>query len=73
MVNMKHLTGLKLAHPEMNDGYFEIMVFIGADYYWSIVQDGAIRENGPLLSSKKSGTYFPDLQLDATRNRRLLQ
>ena len=45
--DMKHLTGLKLAHPATNDGYFEIMVLIVADYYWSIIQDRVIRGNGP--------------------------
>ena len=55
MENMKHLTGLKLAHPAMNDGYFEIMVLIGADYYWSIVQDRVIRGNGPTAVESKIG------------------
>ena len=32
MQNMRHLMGLKLAHPAMNDWYFEIMVLIEADY-----------------------------------------
>ena len=31
--DMKQLTGPKLAHPAINDGYFEIMVLIEADYY----------------------------------------
>ena len=53
--NMKHLTGLKLVHPAMNDGYFEIMVLIGADYYWSIVQDRVIRGNGPTAVESKIG------------------
>ena len=55
MENMKHLTGLKLAHPAMNDGYFDIMVLIGADYYWSIVQDRVIRGNGPTAVESKIG------------------
>ena len=45
--NMRHLTGLKLALPAMNDGYFEIMVLIGTDYHWSVVQDRVARGNGP--------------------------
>ena len=53
--NMKHLTGLKLAHPATNDGYFEIMVLIGADYYWNIVQDRVIRGNGFTAVESKIG------------------
>ena len=56
--NMRHLTGLKLAHPAMNDWYFEIMVLIEADYYWSVVQDRVVRGNG--RTAADSGTYFLD-------------
>ena len=51
----KHLAGLRLSHPAMNDGYFEIMMQIGADYYWSIVQDRVIRGNGPTAVQSKLG------------------
>ena len=51
---MSPLTGPKLAHPAMNDGYFEIMVLIGADYYWTVVQDRVVRGNGPTAVESKS-------------------
>ena len=52
---MKHLAGLKLAHLLMDDGYFEITMLIGADYYWSIVQDSVIRGDGPTAVPSKIG------------------
>ena len=52
---MKHLPVLKLAHPLMDDGYFEITMLIGADYYWSIVQDSVNRGDGPTAVQSKNG------------------
>ena len=37
-----HLRGLKLAHPITNEHNFHISVLIGADYYWSFVEDKII-------------------------------
>ncbi|MES9974415.1 MAG: DUF1759 domain-containing protein [Candidatus Thiodiazotropha sp.] len=61
---MSHLKGLKLAHPAMNDGYFEIMMLIGADYYWAIVQDRVVRGNGPTAVESKLG-YLLSGPIDA--------
>ena len=55
MKNMRHLAGPKLAHPAMNDEYIEFMVLIGADYYWSAVQDKVVRGNGPTAADSKIG------------------
>ena len=35
-----YLCGLKLAHPITNEENFQISVLIGADYYWTFVEDG---------------------------------
>ena len=37
-----HLQGLTLAHPVMDIKDFEILLLIGADYYWSIMEDTII-------------------------------
>ena len=55
VVNMKHLRGLKLAHPVSADGNFNINCLIGADYYWQIVGDKIIRGNGPTAVESKIG------------------
>ena len=39
----------------MDDGYSEITMLIGADYYWSIVQDNVIRGDGPTAVQSKLG------------------
>ena len=39
----------------MDDGYFEITMLIGADYYWSIVEDNVIRGDGPTAVQSKLG------------------
>ncbi|XP_063420482.1 uncharacterized protein LOC134705689 [Mytilus trossulus] len=55
VVNMRHLHGLKLAHPITEDDMFDINLLIGADYYWSIVGDKIIRGNGPTAVESKLG------------------
>ena len=40
-----YLQGLTLAHPIMNDSNFEVSLLIGADYYWSTVEDKIVRGN----------------------------
>ena len=53
--NSTHLSGLKLAHPFMEEGQFEISVLVGADFYWNIVQDDVVRGNGPTAVQSKLG------------------
>ena len=55
VVNMRHLKGLKLAHPVSADETFHINFLIGADYYWQIVGDNIIRGNGPTAVESKIG------------------
>ena len=50
-----HLKGLQLAHPITENESFEISVLIGADYYWSFVQDHIIRGDGPTAVQSKLG------------------
>ena len=50
-----HLQGLTLAHPVMNTKDFEISLLIGADYYWSVVEDTIIRGDGPTAMKSKLG------------------
>ena len=45
---ISHLKGLQLALPITENENFEISVLIGADYYWSFVQDHIIRGDGPI-------------------------
>ena len=50
-----HLQGLTLAHPTKHTSDFEISLLIGADSYWTIVQDHIIRGNGPTAIESKLG------------------
>ena len=50
-----HLKGLQLARPITENESFEISVLIGADYYWSFVQDHVIRGDGPTAVQSKLG------------------
>lgn len=50
-----HLKGLQLAHPITENENFEISVLIGADHYWSFVQDHVIRGDGPTAVQSKLG------------------
>ena len=52
--NYDYLKDLKLAHS-IEKGVFEIDMLIGADYYWSIVEDKIIRGPGPTAVSSKLG------------------
>ena len=45
--NLPYLRGLQLAHPVTHEEKFNISLLVGADYYWSIVQDDVVRGNGP--------------------------
>ena len=50
-----YLKGLHLAHPVTNSDDFTIELLIGADFYWSIVQDEVIRGDGPTAIKSKIG------------------
>ena len=52
---MPHLKGLKLANPVTNSDEFLVSVLIGADFYWSFVQDNIIRGNGPTAQQSRLG------------------
>jgi len=42
-----YLRDLKLAHPVTEDDSFEINILVGADHYWTFIQDRIIRGDGP--------------------------
>ena len=50
-----HLKSLQLAHAIIENENFEISVLIGADYYWSFVQDHIIRGDGLTAVQSKLG------------------
>ncbi|XP_063436301.1 uncharacterized protein LOC134717737 [Mytilus trossulus] len=52
---LQYLRGLRLAHPICAEDKFNISLLIGADYYWSIVEDEIIRGNGPTAVKSKIG------------------
>ena len=47
--------GIKLAHPMTDDENFEISILIGADYYWTFVEDHTIRGTGSTTAASKLG------------------
>ena len=70
-VNFPYLQGLTLAHPVTHTSDFEISLFIGADLYWSIVEDHIIRGHGPTAMQSKlgyllSGPITPPHTVDKT-------
>ena len=50
-----YLKNLQLAHPVSEDDNFEISVLVGADYYWTFIQDQIIRGNGPTAVKSRLG------------------
>ncbi|XP_053387257.1 uncharacterized protein LOC128551020 [Mercenaria mercenaria] len=52
---LSYLKGLKLAHPVHTSDDFNIEILVGADFYWTIVQDEVIRGNGPTAIQSKLG------------------
>ncbi|VDI10348.1 Hypothetical predicted protein, partial [Mytilus galloprovincialis] len=52
---LPYLKGLRLANPVTEDRKFELSLLIGADYYWSIVQDHVIRGDGPTAVKSRLG------------------
>ncbi|XP_071153540.1 uncharacterized protein [Mytilus edulis] len=52
---LTYLSGIKLGHPVTADENFEMSILIGADYFWSIVQNDIIRGEGPTAVQSKIG------------------
>ena len=50
-----YLKNLQLAHPVTEDDNFDINVLVGADYYWTFIQDQIIRGNGPTAVKSRLG------------------
>ena len=67
---LPYLHGLDLAHSIMHSSDFEVTVLIGADFYWQIVQDKIIHENGPTAAQLKLGYLLsgPTPSLNSTRD-----
>ena len=55
VANLPYLSGIKLAHPITNNDNFEVSLLIGADYYWSIVENHVIRGEGPTAVKSRIG------------------
>ncbi len=54
--SLPHLRDLDLAHPTVNSKMFQAELLIGADFYWSIVQDETpIRGDGPVAVRSRIG------------------
>ena len=51
----KHLQGLRLAHPIMQDETFRIDILIGSDFYYKIILDRIIRGTGPVAVESRLG------------------
>jgi len=49
------LKDLQLAHPVTEDDSFEIRILVGADYYWTFIQDHIIRGDGPTAVQSRLG------------------
>ncbi|XP_057379622.1 uncharacterized protein LOC130701716 [Daphnia carinata] len=52
---LPHLQDLHLAHPPTTNTPFTVDILIGADSYWSIVEDGNIHGTGPTAVSSFIG------------------
>ena len=52
---LPYLKDLPLAHPVTTDRQFQISLLIGADHYWSIIENHIIRGNGPTAMKSKIG------------------
>ena len=52
---LPYLKGLDLTHAVSDNQEFDISVLIGADFYWSIVQETVIRGPGPTAVESKLG------------------
>ena len=67
---MPYLKHLQLAHPVTEDDSFEINILVGADYYWTFVQDQVICGDGPAAVKSRLGYLLsgPLLQPSAAVN-----
>ena len=52
---LPYLKDLRLAHPITEDDNFEITILVGADYYWTFVQDQVIHGDGPTAVKSRLG------------------
>ena len=52
---LPYLRGLKLANPVSDELEFPVSILIGADHYWSFVQDHIIRGDGPTAQQSRLG------------------
>ena len=52
---LPYLKGLDLTYAVSDNQEFDISVLIGADFYWSIVQEKVIRGPGPTAVESKLG------------------
>ena len=67
-----YLQELDLAHPITHTSNFEITLLIGADFYWTIVQNEIIRGGGPTAVQSKLG-YLLSGPLPSSESTRDLQ
>ena len=50
LMHLPHIMAIKLDHPVTED---EIPILIGADYYWTFIEDQVIRGKGPTAAASK--------------------
>ena len=55
ITQLSYLKDIPLAHPVTTEQHFQISLLIGADYYWSIIENHIIRGNGPTAVKSKIG------------------
>jgi len=55
---MPYLRDLQLAHSVIKDDSFEISILVGADHYWTLIQDHIIHCDGPIAVQSHLG-YLP--------------
>ena len=67
-----YLQELDLAHPITHTSDFEITLLIGADFYWTIVQNEIIRGDGPTAVQSKL-SYLLSCPLPSSESTRDLQ
>ena len=70
-LQLPYLRGLTLAHPITAAENFEILLLVGADFYWELVGDHIIRGEGPTAMSSKLG-YLLSGPLSAPSNSSIL-
>ena len=52
---LSSLGWIKLAHPVTSEYNFQVSILIGADHYWTFVEDKIIRGEGPTVQQSKLG------------------